>query len=63
MKKEDALSSIVEYQSGYFTVRRALQAGYFSRDQHYHKANGNWTQVELAIYRLKNYSYPNEMAW
>ncbi len=58
MKKEDALASIVEEQGGYFTARQALQAGYSYRDQHYHKTIGNWVQVKRAIYRLKNYPYP-----
>jgi predicted transcriptional regulator of viral defense system len=52
---EEALFAIATRQSGYFTARQALVAGYAYPEHTYHTAHGNWLKVARGIYRLRNY--------
>lgn len=55
------LVDIAAEQSGYFTAAQALDAGYSYSAQRYHVHRGNWTQVDRALFRLREWpSSPNE---
>lgn len=42
-------------QRGYFTAAQALKAGYSYQAQRYHVQHGNWTAVDRAIYRFREF--------
>ena len=51
----DRLYQAAEGQSGYFTARQAVEAGY-SRPLHtYHVRKGHWLKIDRGIFRLKNF--------
>lgn len=49
------LFELVSGQSGYFTAKQALEAGYSSRLQHYHTHRGHWLRIDRGIYRLREF--------
>ena len=58
--KESAkhLFEVADAQSGYFTARQALEAGYSDRMQTYHVQAGDWEREARGIYRLRLYPNP-----
>lgn len=42
-------------QRGYFTAAQALEAGYSYQAQRYHVQRGNWTTIDRAIYRFREF--------
>jgi predicted transcriptional regulator of viral defense system len=60
------LYEIADSQSGYFTAKQALVAGYSDRMQTYHVQAGDWERDLRGIYRLRYYnnSRPDDlMLW
>jgi len=49
---------IADSQSGYFTSKQALAAGYSDRMQTYHVKTGDWERNYRGIYRLHYYPNP-----
>lgn len=49
------LAELAGTQAGYFTAAQALEAGYSYSAQRYHVYRGNWTQVDRAIFRLRDW--------
>ena len=58
--KRAALAAVAAQQSGYFTARQALAAGYGYPQQHYHVSTGSWERVARGIYRLRDYPLPDQ---
>jgi predicted transcriptional regulator of viral defense system len=54
----EQLYEIADSQSGYFTARQALDAGYSDRIQTYHVQAGDWVREWRGIYRLRHYPNP-----
>jgi len=52
------LYEIADSQSGYFTAKQALAAGYSDRMQTYHVQTGDWIREWRGIYRLHHYPNP-----
>ncbi|WP_410874290.1 type IV toxin-antitoxin system AbiEi family antitoxin domain-containing protein [Nocardia sp. A7] len=50
-----ALWQVASGQRGYFTAAQALAAGYSYQAQRYHATHGNWTVVDRAIYRFREF--------
>ncbi|WP_446224191.1 type IV toxin-antitoxin system AbiEi family antitoxin domain-containing protein [Nocardia sp. IBHARD005] len=50
-----ALWQTASGQRGYFTAAQALAAGYSYQTQRYHATHGNWTVVDRAIYRFREF--------
>lgn len=62
----DELYEVADSQSGYFTARQALSAGYSDRMQTYHVQAGDWFREWRGIYRLRYYPNPRPddlMVW
>lgn len=58
---ERLLLSIASGQGGYFTAAQALSVGYTYRQQHFHRARGNWLVIDRGLFRLRDYpSSPHE---
>ncbi len=53
--KEDALLECAREQSGHFTAKQAVKAGYSYRLHSYHVQTGRWVKIERGIFRLKSY--------
>ncbi|WP_223243286.1 type IV toxin-antitoxin system AbiEi family antitoxin domain-containing protein [Streptomyces sp. CBMA123] len=47
---------IASTQRGYFTAAQARDAGYSYQAQRYHAQHGNWTPVDRAIYRFREFA-------
>ncbi len=54
-QKSERLFDVADQQSGYFTARQALEAGYDYPLQHYHRERGHWIQVGHGLFRLNRY--------
>lgn len=52
---EYALLEVAADQSGYFTTKQALAAGYSYPAQSYHARVGDWVRASRGIYRLRGY--------
>lgn len=53
--RERKLLDIASSQGGYFTAKQARKAGYSYRLQHYHKAQGYWSEIERGVFRYADY--------
>lgn len=65
-ESSDQLYDVAESQSGYFTARQALAAGYSDRMQTYHVQTGDWVREWRGICRLRHYPNPRPddlMVW
>jgi predicted transcriptional regulator of viral defense system len=49
------LFEIAQAQSGFFTTKQAIEAGFASNTHPYHVRGGNWIREYRGIYRLANY--------
>lgn len=54
-KTRSALWRIASQQRGYFTAAQAREAGYSYQAQRYHRQRGNWTAVDRALYRFREF--------
>ena len=52
------LFEIAQAQSGFFTTRQAIEAGFASNPHPYHVRSGNWIREYRGIYRLADYPNP-----
>lgn len=60
------LFAIAEYQSGYFTTKQAIAAGFAAKTHAYHVQAGNWIREYRGIYRLAAFptvERPDLMLW
>src|SRR5260370_1392033 len=60
------LFEIAEAQSGFFTTKQAIQAGFAENTHPYHVDAGNWIREHRGIYRLVNFppvERPDLMLW
>ena len=60
------LYEFAEAQSGYFTARQALQAGYSYRQQHYQRTTGLWQPADRGVFRLRDFppsEYEHLVRW
>jgi predicted transcriptional regulator of viral defense system len=60
------LFTIAEDQSGYFTTKQAIAAGFAEKTHAYHVRAGNWIREYRAIYRLAAFpavERPDLMLW
>ncbi len=57
-ERHAALMAVVAQQSGYFTARQALNAGYSYPRHHYHVQTGAWERVARGIFRMRDYPLP-----
>ena len=46
------LIALAELQSGYFTAKQALEAGYSYSAQRHHVVHQNWVRIDRGIFRL-----------
>ncbi|MGH2502608.1 MAG: type IV toxin-antitoxin system AbiEi family antitoxin domain-containing protein [Ktedonobacterales bacterium] len=53
-----ALMAVAPEQSGYFTARQALGAGYAYPRHHYHVRMGDWERVARGVFHLRDYPLP-----
>ncbi|MFD3706394.1 hypothetical protein ACFWUP_24905 [Nocardia sp. NPDC058658] len=53
--RRNNLWQVAAKQRGYFTAADALKAGYTYQAQQFHKRNGNWIQIDRALYRLREF--------
>lgn len=60
MESERKLTAVARSQSGYFTSRQALAAGYSNSLQGYHARSGNWLRVDRGLFRLPGYPDTSE---
>ncbi|GAB2558250.1 type IV toxin-antitoxin system AbiEi family antitoxin domain-containing protein [Nocardia heshunensis] len=51
-----ALWQTASGQRGYFSAAQALEAGYSYQAQRYHAQRGNWTVIDRAIYRFREFT-------
>jgi predicted transcriptional regulator of viral defense system len=69
MKKPDnfqKLFEVAEGQSGFFTARQAVEAGFSETNHPYHVKAGNWAKEGRGIYRLTHFprvDRPDLMLW
>lgn len=49
------LAQVAGARAGYFTAAQARDAGYSYSAQRYHVHRGNWTQVDRALFRLRDW--------
>ncbi len=54
----DALFEVSCSQSGFFTAKQAISAGYVDSVHAYHVSNGDWIKVYRGIYRLSDFAPP-----
>jgi predicted transcriptional regulator of viral defense system len=52
------LFEVAQAQSGFFTTRQAIEAGFASNTHPYHVRSGNWIREYRGIYRLADYPVP-----
>lgn len=52
---ETKLYKIAESQSGYFTAKQAISAGYLATNHNYHVRQGHWIREFRSIYRLAHF--------
>ena len=50
---ERAIYAVASQQSGHFTAKQAVGAGYSRRLQTYHTARGDWERIDRGVYRLR----------
>lgn len=52
------LFETAQAQSGFFTTRQAIEAGFASNTHPYHVRSGNWFREYRGVYRLADYPTP-----
>lgn len=52
------LFEIAQAQSGFFTTRQVIEAGFASNTHPYHVRSGNWIREYRGVYRLADYPTP-----